>query len=71
MGRAADELEATARTKGARLAVMAWCLFDFANSSYTTVIVTTVFAVYFVKTVVGEGPVSGGCSGRSPARSRS
>jgi UMF1 family MFS transporter len=61
VGRTADELEKAARTDSGRgrLAIAAWCLFDFANSSYTTVIVTTVFAVYFVKTVVGEGPVSG------------
>ena len=39
-----------------RREVVSWCLFDFANSAFTTVIVTTVFAVYFVKTVV---PVSG------------
>lgn len=42
-----------------RRAVAAWCLFDFANSAYTTVIVTSVFAVYFVKTVVGPGEISG------------
>ena len=27
--------------------VLAWCLFDFANSSYTTVITTVAFSVYF------------------------
>ena len=42
-----------------RRAVAAWCLFDFANSAYTTVIVTSVYAVYFVKTVVPPGGVSG------------
>lgn len=34
--------------------LFAWCMFDFANSSYTTVIGTVVYAVYFVK-VVAEG----------------
>jgi len=33
--------------------VTAWCLFDFASSSYTTLIVTVVFAVYFREVVVG------------------
>jgi UMF1 family MFS transporter len=30
----------------------AWCLFDFANSSYTTLIITVSFAVYFRDVVV-------------------
>jgi len=34
---------------------IAWCLFDFANSSYTTVIVTVAFAVYF-REVVAKSP---------------
>ncbi len=32
--------------------VWAWCLFDFANSSYTTLIVTVAFAIYFREAVV-------------------
>jgi MFS transporter, UMF1 family len=35
-----------------RRATAAWCLFDFANSSYTTLIVTVAFAVYFREVVV-------------------
>jgi UMF1 family MFS transporter len=30
----------------------AWCLFDFANSSFTTLIVTVAYAVYFREVVV-------------------
>ena len=37
----------------ARRAVAAWCLFDFANSSYTTLIVTVAYSVYFRDVVVG------------------
>lgn len=33
--------------------MVSWCLFDFANSSYTTLIVTVVFSVYFRDAVVG------------------
>ncbi len=33
--------------------LFAWCTFDFANSGYTTVVITAVFNVYFV-TVVAE-----------------
>lgn len=36
-----------------RRAVAAWCLFDFANSSYTTLIVTVAYSVYFLQAVVG------------------
>jgi UMF1 family MFS transporter len=33
-------------------ATLAWCLFDFANSSYTTLIITVAFAVFFRNVVV-------------------
>ena len=36
-----------------RRAVAAWCLFDFANSSYTTLIVTVAYSVYFRDAIVG------------------
>lgn len=35
--------------------IVAWAMFDFANSSYTTVIVTVAFSVYFTK-LVAAGP---------------
>ena len=34
--------------------IFGWAMFDFANSAYTTVIVTLVFSVYFTKAVVPE-----------------
>jgi len=37
---------------GRKRATAAWCLYDFANSSYTTLIVTVAFAVYFRQVVV-------------------
>lgn len=42
-----------------RRAVIAWCLFDFANSSYTTLIITVAFSVYFREVVVNAGDNSG------------
>jgi UMF1 family MFS transporter len=36
--------------------IFGWAMFDFANSSYTTVIVTVVFSVIFPRLVVGDGP---------------
>jgi UMF1 family MFS transporter len=37
----------------------AWCLYDFANSSFTTVITTVAFSVYFVHVVAGDEPGRG------------
>ncbi len=36
--------------------IFGWAMFDFANSSYTTVITTVVFSVIFADLVVGDGP---------------
>jgi len=41
-----------------RREVWAWAMFDFANSGYTTVIITAVFNAYFVA-VIAEGAVWG------------
>lgn len=35
---------------------MAWALYDFANSGYTTVVLTTVFSAYFVAQVAQGAP---------------
>ena len=37
----------------------AWCLFDFANSSFTTIITTVAFSVYYVQVVVAGGDGNG------------
>jgi MFS transporter, UMF1 family len=36
-----------------RKELLAWALFDFANSGYTTVVQTTIFSAYFVGVVAG------------------
>lgn len=38
-----------------RWEVFSWCMFDFANSSFTTVVVSVVFSIYFTKLVCGGG----------------
>ncbi len=40
----------------ARREIFGWCCFDFANSSFTTIIITVVYAVYFQSTVAGGDP---------------
>jgi len=42
--------------KAARSEVFGWAMFDFANSSYTTVIITVCYAVVFPRLIVGDGP---------------
>jgi MFS transporter, UMF1 family len=39
-----------------RREIFGWCCFDFANSAFTTVIITVVFSLYFRKTVAGDDP---------------
>ena len=34
--------------------ILSWCLFDFANSSYSAVIAAVVFPVYYANVVVGN-----------------
>ncbi len=40
-------------------AIVAFCLYDFANSAFTTIVVTFVFATYFT-TAVAADPTTGG-----------
>jgi MFS transporter, UMF1 family len=34
--------------------ILSWCLFDFANSSYSAVIAAVVFQVYYINVIVGN-----------------
>ena len=36
--------------------VFGWAMYDFANSGYTTVVITAVFAAYFVGGIAGSAP---------------
>src|SRR6185503_12843237 len=36
--------------------VWAWSIYDFANSGYTTVVITAVFSAYFVGAVADNAP---------------
>jgi len=57
MSVAAEAIPASALNPGvARREVWAWALYDFANSGYTTVVLTAVFNAYFVSIVAGNAP---------------
>ncbi|MDB5750168.1 MAG: major facilitator superfamily 1 [Ramlibacter sp.] len=36
--------------------VFGWAMYDFANSGYTTVVITAVFSAYFVNGIAGNAP---------------
>ena len=51
----ADSLNITGKTPTVpRREIFGWCMYDVADSAFTTVIVTAVFAVYFGTVVVGN-----------------
>ncbi|MCZ6824227.1 MAG: MFS transporter [Gemmatimonadetes bacterium] len=37
-----------------RREVFSWCMYDFANSAFTTLIVTFIFSAYFMQVIVGD-----------------
>ncbi len=39
-----------------RREILAWAMYDFANSGYTTVVLTAIFNAYFVAVIAGAGP---------------
>lgn len=42
-----------------RREIISWCLFDFANSSYSAVIAAVVFQVYYINRIVGNAGGTG------------
>jgi UMF1 family MFS transporter len=46
------------RGRAGRRAIAAWCFYDFANSAFTTVITTFIFAAYFTQAVASD-PIEG------------
>ena len=44
--------------EASRLGLAAWCLYDWANSAFPTIVTTFVFSVYFTR-AVADNPVDG------------
>ncbi|HWH39692.1 MAG TPA: hypothetical protein VNU21_07625, partial [Usitatibacter sp.] len=56
-GRQARRVAAPALNPGvAKREVAAWAMYDFANSGYTTVVLTAVFNAYFVSVIAANAP---------------
>lgn len=47
--------------------ISGWLMYDFANSSFTTIIVTVIYSKYFVQTVVNNGNIGTALWGRAIA----
>lgn len=54
----------------ARREIFGWCCFDFANSSFTTIVITVVYAVYFNAGVAGGAAWADAWWGRALALSQ-
>ncbi len=44
----------TAVNPGSRREILAWAFYDFANSGYTTVVLTTIYSAYFVGVIAAD-----------------
>ncbi|MFO1452184.1 MAG: MFS transporter [Opitutaceae bacterium] len=53
-----------------RSEIFGWCCFDFANSAFTTIIITVVYAVYFKDAVALDDPAASSWWGRALAISQ-
>jgi UMF1 family MFS transporter len=45
--------------------ILSWCMYDVADSAFTTVIVTTLYAIYYSKVVVGNSQQADALWGRA------
>jgi UMF1 family MFS transporter len=51
-----DAVRAALASGVARRELWAWAMYDFANSGYTTVVITAVYNAYFVASIAGDAP---------------
>ena len=56
MSKGSDPIHSALNPGVAKREVWAWAMYDFANSGYTTVVLTAVFNAYFVGVVAGNAP---------------
>src|SRR2546430_1740048 len=54
----ARKLSPSLRAQVSLREVWAWSMYDFANSGYTTVVITAVFSAYFVSIISDNAPWS-------------
>lgn len=49
-----DVINRDLHPKGAGKSIFNWCLYDWANSAFSTVIITFVFSVFFTRGMIGD-----------------
>lgn len=49
-----DSIPEDLRPAGAKRSLVSWCLYDWANSAFSTVIITFVFSVFFSRGIIGD-----------------
>ena len=37
--------------------ILGWCFYDFANSSFTTIVVTFIYSAFFADYIVGASSI--------------
>ena len=62
--------QTTSLTPVKRSEIFGWCCFDFANSAFTTIIITVVYSVYFQKVVAAGDSQAEGWWGTALATSQ-
>ena len=63
----ADDAGSSSPHARTRLALFAWCLYDWANSSFSTIIVTFIFPAYFARAVAASPEQGAALWGRALA----
>jgi UMF1 family MFS transporter len=53
---ATNNMQTSLAANVTRREVWAWAMYDFANSGYTTVVITAIFNAYFVAVIAGNAP---------------
>jgi len=58
-----SQTEPVAAIPASRREILAWAFYDFANSGYSTVVLTTIYSAYFVgvfvATIINKSPGTG------------
>ncbi|PZQ47465.1 MAG: MFS transporter [Micavibrio aeruginosavorus] len=49
-----DDVSPELAPRGAKKSIFAWCVYDWANSAFATVIITFVYSVFFSRNMVGD-----------------
>lgn len=49
-----DTIPADLQPKDSKRSILAWCFYDWANTAFSTVIITFIFSVFFTRGIIGD-----------------